>query len=403
MEKVFIVGAKRTPLGSFLGSLKDHSASELGSIAIQGALEQSGVTRDAIDEVIMGNALPAGQGQGVARQASMKALIPETVPAYGVNMVCGSGLKAVTNAYTAIRAEEASLVVAGGTESMSQAPFLLPERTREGVKLGNFTVTDSLVFDGLTDAFHGYHMGVTAENIADKYELSRHAQDAFAYESQQRAIHAIDSGFMKEEIIPVEVKEKRTRRMMESDEYPNRMTTPEKMAGLRSVFKEGGTVTAGNASGLNDGASAVVIAGEAFVSDHGLNPLAEILAIGQGGVDPAIMGLGPVPAIKAALKKTSLSFEDIDLFELNEAFASQSLGVFQELSDEFQVSMEYLQERTNVNGGAIALGHPIGASGNRILVTLLYAMKRLKKTYGVAALCIGGGMGVAVVLKNTEV
>ena len=190
---------------------------------------------------------------------------------------------------------------------------------------------------------------------------------------------------------------------MESDEYPNRMTTPEKMAGLRSVFKEGGTVTAGNASGLNDGASAVVIAGEAFVSDHGLNPLAEILAIGQGGVDPAIMGLGPVSAIKAALKKTSLSFEDIDLFELNEAFASQSLGVFQELSDEFQVSMEYLQERTNVNGGAIALGHPIGASGNRILVTLLYAMKRLKKTYGVAALCIGGGMGVAVVLKNTEV
>lgn len=403
MEKVFILGAKRTPLGSFLGSLKSFSASDLGSIAIKGAIEQSRIDVQDIDEVIMGNALPAGQGQGVARQSSLKASIPEGVPAYGVNMVCGSGLKSITNAFTSIRAEEAELLVAGGTESMSQAPFLLPERTREGFKLGDFNVKDSLVFDGLTDAFEGYHMGITAENIAEKYDISRKQQDKFAFDSQQKALRAIDSGFMKEEIIAVEIKERRSTRTMYTDEYPNRTTTIEKMSALRSAFKREGTVTAGNASGLNDGGSAIVVASGTYVQEQKLHPLAEIIAIGQGGVNPSVMGLGPVPAIKAALKKANLSFEDIDLFELNEAFASQSLGVLKELSDSFGVGPEYIQERTNINGGAIALGHPIGASGNRILVTLLYAMKRLNKRYGLASLCIGGGMGIAVIIKNSDV
>lgn len=397
-----IVGAKRTPIGSFLGSLKKFSASDLASAAIKGAITQSSISSNEIEEVIIGQALPAGQGQGVARQSSIKAGIPDTVPAYGVNMVCGSGLKAVTNAYLTIRAGESDVVIAGGTESMSQAPFLLPERTREGVKLGNFEVKDSLVFDGLTDAFQQYHMGITAENIVDKHQISREDQDAFSLNSQQKAIHAIDAEWMKEEIVPMEVKERRETIIMDTDEYPNRSTTPEKMSRLRPAFKQGGTVTAGNSSGLNDGASAVIVAGESYVNKHQLEPLVEILAIGQAGVDSAVMGLGPVPAIQVALKKSGLSFDDLDLIELNEAFASQSIGVLAELSDIYHIDKEILYEKTNVQGGAIALGHPIGASGNRILVTLIYALKRLDLTYGLASLCIGGGMGIAVIVKNVS-
>ena len=403
MEKVYVLGAKRTPIGSFLGSLKNHSASELGSIAIKAALKESAVPVDEIDEVIVGNALPAGQGQGVARQAAMKASLPQSTPAYGVNMVCGSGLKAVTNGFVSIRAGEAKSVVAAGTESMSQTPYLIPNRTRQGIKMGNFEVVDSLVYDGLTDAFNQYHMGVTAENVAEKYSISREEQDLFSFESQERAIEAIDNGWLKEEIVPVEVKEKRESRWMEEDEYPNRTTSLEKMGKLRTAFKKEGTVTAGNASGLNDGASATVLASEAFVKEHDLTPEAEIVAIGQVGIDPSLMGLGPVPAIKLALKKANLTLDDIDLFELNEAFASQSIGVLSILSEAFDTDIELLKQKTNVNGGAIALGHPIGASGNRVLVTLIHAMKRLNKTYGLASLCIGGGMGIAIVIKNCKV
>ena len=403
MEKVYVLGAKRTPIGSFLGSLKNHSASELGSIAIKAALEESAVPVDEIDEVIVGNALPAGQGQGVARQAAMKASLPQSTPAYGVNMVCGSGLKAVTNGFVSIRAGEAKSVVAAGTESMSQTPYLIPNRTRQGIKMGNFEVVDSLVYDGLTDAFNQFHMGVTAENVAEKYTISREEQDLFSFESQERAIDAIDNGWLKEEIVPVEVKEKRESRWMAEDEYPNRTTSLEKMGKLRTAFKKEGTVTAGNASGLNDGASATVLASEAFVKEHDLTPEAEIVAIGQVGVDPSLMGLGPVPAIKLALKKANLTLDDIDLFELNEAFASQSIGVLSILSEAFDTDIELLKQKTNVNGGAIALGHPIGASGNRVLVTLIHAMKRLNKTYGLASLCIGGGMGIAIVIKNCKV
>src|SRR5699024_3410555 len=287
-----------------------------------------------------------------------------------VNMVCGSGLKSVANAFTAIRAGETDVVAAGGAESMSQAPFLLPQRTREGLKMGNFEVVDSLVYDGLTDAFHHYHMGVTAENIAEKYHLSREEQDRFALNSQQKAIQAQKEGWMQEEIVPVEVKERRETRQMKEDEYPNHSTNEEKMAALRPAFKKEGTVTAGNASGLNDGGSAVIVSSEKFAEENNLTPLAEIISIGQGGVDPAVMGLGPVPAIEKALKKANLSFNEIDVLELNEAFASQSLGVLRELSEKFDETEEAIEKKTNPNGGAIALGHPIGASGNRILVSL---------------------------------
>lgn len=404
MQKVYIAGAKRTPIGSFLGGLKDVSASDLGKTAIEAVLSQSGINPSEVNEVSLGNVLSAGQGQGVARQASIKAGIPETTPAYSTNMVCGSGLKTVMNAFTGIRAEEYDVVVAGGTESMSQAPYLLPGRTRDGIKMGNFQTIDHMVHDGLTDAFEGYHMGITAENIAEQYEISREDQDAFAYDSQQRALTALDEGIFDDEVVPVSWTSRRKQEItVDTDEYPNRNANLEKMQSLRPAFKKDGTVTAANASGLNDGASATVIVGEEYLTQYDIQPLAEIVAIGQGGVDPSIMGMGPVPAVKQALKKSGLSFEDIDLLELNEAFASQSLAVIQELSEAFEVDKEVLKQKTNLHGGAIALGHPIGASGNRILVTLLYTLKRKGLKYGIASLCIGGGMGAAVIIRNTDV
>lgn len=403
VQKVYIVGAKRTPIGYFLGSLKDFSAADLGKTAIKGVLDQSGLNPIDIDEVMLGNVLSAGQGQGVARQASIKAGIPETVPAYSINMVCGSGLKTVMNAFTGIRSGEYDVVVAGGTESMSQAPFLLPNRTRSGIKMGSFETLDHMMHDGLTDAFEGYHMGVTAENLAERYDISREQQDAFAYQSQQKTIQAQDSGLFADEIVPVKWKKRQKHRIVDIDEYPNREADLEKMETLRPAFKKEGTVTAANASGINDGASATLIVGGDYVKTKSVSPLAEIAAIGQGGVDPSIMGMGPIPAIKQALKKADLSFEDIDLFELNEAFASQSLAVLKELANTFHIKEELLAEKVNQNGGAISLGHPIGASGNRILVTLIYEMKRKGARYGLASLCIGGGMGAAVILKNTDI
>lgn len=402
MTKIYIAGAKRTPIGSFLGALKDVSAGDLASHAIKGVLQASQVNPQDIDEVILGHVLPAGQGQGVARQASIKAGIPESVPAYSINMVCGSGLKSVMNAYTSIKAGESQAIIAGGVESMSQAPFLIPERTRTGMKLGGFTVKDHMLDDALVDAFEGYHMGVTAENLVEKFGITREEQDQFAWTSQQRAIAAVDAGAFVAEIIPVETKNRKETVIVDTDEYPNRTTSLEKLAHLRAAFKKDGSVTAGNSSGINDGASATLLVGEDYLTTHTLTPLVEIISIGQGGVMPSEMGLGPIPAIKQAIKRSGLSFSDIDLFELNEAFAAQSLSVIHELSKEFDVTKEYIRERTNVNGGAIALGHPIGASGNRVLVTLIHLLKQRNLTYGLASLCIGGGMGAAVIIKNTD-
>lgn len=402
MKKVYIAGAKRTPIGSFLGSLKDVSAPELGSYAIKGAMEQSNVKPEDIDEVLLGNVLPAGQGQGVARQAAIKAGLGVKVPAYSLNMVCGSGLKSVMNAYLGIRSGEYQAIVAGGTESMSQAPYLLPWQNRLGQKMGGYKVKDHMLDDALTDAFEGYHMGITAENIVEQYGITREEQDKFAIASQHKAIEAVDSGLFNDEIVPVETTVRRETVVVDTDEYPNRKTTEEKLNGLRPAFKKDGSVTAGNASGINDGASATIVVSEDYVKENDLNPLVEIIAIGQGGVDPSVMGLGPTPAIKQAIERAGIDFKDIDVFELNEAFASQSLGVIKEITEEFGVTKEYMLERTNLNGGAIALGHPVGASGNRILVTLIHIMKKRGLKYGLASLCIGGGMGVAVLVKNTD-
>ena len=402
MEKVYIVGAKRTPIGSFLGSLKSVSAVKLASQAIRGALEQAQVQSTDVTEVILGNVLSAGLGQGIARQAAIGAGLSIDVPAYSLNMVCGSGLKAVANGMSMIQSGLAQVVVTGGTESMSNAPFLVDGHIRSGRKMGHMNFTDSMLHDGLTDAFEGYHMGITAENVAREFGISRGEQDQFAIRSQEKAIIAQDSGKFTDEIVPVVVETRAGIEEIAEDEYINRTTTLEKMSELRPAFKKDGTVTAGNASGLNDGASAIILASGQLAETQQLPIMAEVIAIGQGGVDPSVMGIGPVPAIKKALEAANLTLADIDLFELNEAFAAQSLAVMNELVAESGESVETLSERTNVNGGAIALGHPIGASGNRILVTLLYELKRRNLTYGLASLCIGGGMGLAVIIKNVE-
>ncbi len=314
-------------------------------------------------------------------------------------MVCGSGLKTVMLADTNIRAGEGDLYLAMGVESMSQAPFLVPGAARTGLKMGTIEMQDHMLQDALIDPFETIHMGVTAENIADQYQISREAQDAFAIESQKRAIVAVDEGRFQEEIVPVDTVVKRQTVVVDTDEYPNRKTDLAKLATLRPAFRKDGSVTAGNSSGLNDGAAAIVVASEAYVEKHQLQPLAEIVAIGQGGVNPSTMGMGPVPAIAQALSRANLRLADIDVIELNEAFAAQSLGVLQELSATHGVTLEDLLAKTNLNGGAIALGHPLGASGNRILVTLLHIMKKRNLRYGLASLCIGGGMGTAVIVK----
>ena len=398
--KIYIVAAKRTAIGKFLGSTLHIPVADMAAIVIKEVLKDSKVDPKDVDEVIMGNVLSAGQGQGVSRQASIKAGIPQEVPAYGINMICGSGMKAVLNAVAEIKAGFADIIVAGGAESMSTAGYVLPGGVRDGHRMGNVTVIDHMVHDGLTDAFEGYHMGVTAENIAEKYGITREEQDEFALESQRRAIDAVDNGRFKEEIVPVEYKVKKEVKVFDTDEFPNRTTSAEKLAKLRPAFKSDGTVTAGNASGINDGASFVIVASEKAVKEHNLTPLCEIIGIGQGGVDPALMGLGPVPAIRKALKSADLKLSDMDVIELNEAFAAQSLGVIRDLVEEHGVTREWIDEHTNPNGGAIALGHPIGASGNRIIVTLVHEMKAMDAEYGLASLCIGGGMGTAVILKK---
>lgn len=397
--KVFIVGANRSPNGSFLGTLKNEHPALVGAQVLKHMLSTLNIKGDDIDEVIIGNILPAGLGQGVGRQVSMFAGIPETVPAYSLNMACGSGMKAVMNAYSNIQSQMGNIYVAGGVEHMSKSPFLTPSTVRSGHKLGPVKEEDHIIKDALTDAFHDIHMGITAENIASQFDITREAQDQFALTSQMRAIEAIDTGRFKDEIVPIHIETRKGTLIFDTDEYPNRTTNGEKLAKLRPAFKKDGTVTAGNASGINDGVSMTLVASEAAVKQHHLQPLCEIIGIGQGGVDPKVMGLGPVPAIRNALKMAGLTLADMELIELNEAFAAQSIGVLKSLVEEHQVSMDMLLERTNVNGGAIALGHPVGASGNRILVTLIHEMKKRKATYGLASLCIGGGMGTAVVVK----
>ncbi len=402
MKKIYIVAARRTAIGKFMGSLSPFSPGELGAIVIKEVVKDAGVLPESIESVIVGNILSAGQSQGVARQCSIKAGIPVEVPAYSINMVCGSGMKSVMNAYAGIISGMSEIVVAGGTESMSNAGFVLPGSLRTGAKMGNIQAVDHMVCDGLTDAFNNYHMGITAENVAQMYSITREEQDAFAYSSQQKAIKAVDSGAFAKEIVPVSIVSKKETVIFDKDEYPNRATTPEKLASLKPAFIKEGTVTAGNASGINDGASFTVLCSEDALKKYGLKPMAEIVAVGQGGVDPKIMGLGPVPAIRMALKNAGMKMSAMEIIELNEAFAAQSLGVMRELIKEHNVTREWLEERCNINGGAIALGHPIGASGNRIIVTLIHEMIAANKEFGLASLCIGGGMGTAIILKNSK-
>ncbi|WP_318440696.1 acetyl-CoA C-acetyltransferase [Photobacterium leiognathi] len=400
MARVFIVAAKRTPIGSFGGALKSVTAAELGAAAIKGALAETSIPVEAIDEVIFGNVVGAGQGMGPGRQAALKAGIPNEVPAYTLNMVCGSGMKAVMDAAAHIKAGDADIVVAAGAENMSQIPFCASSKIRDGQKMGNLELSDLLITDGLTDAFNNYHMGVTAENVVEKVGLTREQQDNFALASQQKAVAAIEQGKFVDEITPVEVVGRRETVVVDTDEYPKQNASIEGLAKLRPAFKRDGSVTAGNASGINDGGSAIIVVSEAAVNKYNLTPLAEIESYAQAGIAPEIMGLGPVPAVLKALDKAQLSIDKVERLEFNEAFAGQALGVLYEVARETNAKVEDLVERANVNGGAIALGHPLGASGNRILVSLLHEMRRREDQYGIATLCVGGGMGTAVILKR---
>ncbi|OZS79339.1 acetyl-CoA acetyltransferase [Tetzosporium hominis] len=392
--EVVIVSAVRTAIGSFQGALKDVPATKLGAIVIEEAIKRAGIKKDQVDEVIMGNVLQAGLGQNPARQASIQAGLPQQVPAMTINKVCGSGLKTVHLATQAILAGDAEIVVAGGMENMSQAPYLLMG-ARDGYRMGNQQAVDSMISDGLWCAFNDYHMGVTAENLCTNYGLTREEQDEFAARSQQRATDAIEAGKFVEEIVAVEIPQRKGDPVVfKQDEYPKKGSTAEKLGGLRPAFKKDGSVTAGNASGINDGAAAVVVMSKAKATELGLPILATVVANASAGVDPAIMGIGPVEAVNKVMKKANLTVADMDLVEANEAFAAQALAVDREL--------KFDPEKLNVNGGAIALGHPIGASGTRIFVTLLHEMKKRDAKLGLATLCIGGGQGVATIVSRGE-
>ncbi|MPY69442.1 MAG: acetyl-CoA C-acyltransferase [Alphaproteobacteria bacterium] len=386
MTDVVIASAARTPVGSFNGALSALPASELGSIAIREALSRAGVEASEVSEVVMGQILTGGAGQNPARQASIGAGLPVEVPAYAVNQLCGSGLRSVAMGFQAIRNGDSGIVVAGGQESMSRAPHCI--YLREGKKMGDAELIDTMIRDGLWDAFNGYHMGTTAENIAEQWQISRDEQDEYAAMSQQRAETAQKAGRFRDEIVPVVIKTRKGEVTVADDEYPRHGTTRETLASLRAAFKKDGTVTAGNASGINDGAAALVLMAADEASRRGIAPVARIVAWAQAGVDPAIMGTGPIPASRRALERAGWSVDDLDLVEANEAFAAQTLAVGRD--------MGWDAEKVNVNGGAIALGHPIGASGARVLVTLLHEMQKRDSKKGLATLCIGGGMGIAL-------
>ena len=391
-NEVVIVSAVRTAIGSFQGTLKDVPATTLGSIVIKEALARAGVAGEQVDEVIMGNVLSAGLGQNPARQASIAAGLPHAVPALTINKVCGSGLKAVHLAAQAILAGDADIIVAGGFENMSQAPYVL-KNAREGFRMGDQKVVDTMIHDGLWCAFNDYHMGITAENLCDAYNITREEQDNFAARSQQRAEAAIAAGKFNDEIVAVAIPQRKGESVIfAQDEFPRAGVTAESLAKLRPAFKKDGSVTAANASGINDGAAAVVVMSKAKAIELGIKPMAVISANASSGVDPSIMGTGPVTAVKKALAKANVTLQEIDLIEANEAFAAQSIAVDRELS--------FNHDKLNVNGGAIALGHPIGASGARILVTLLHEMEKRDAKTGLATLCIGGGQGVATVVQR---
>ncbi len=391
MREVVIASAARTAIGSFGGALSSVSARELGVVAAKEAIKRAGITPDMIDESIIGNVLSAGLGQNVARQISIDAGIPVEKPALSINIVCGSGLRAVSMAAQMIMLGDADIVLAGGAESMSQAPYV-DKSQRWGQRMGNATLVDSMVNDGLTDAFNNYHMGITAENLAEKYDLTRQMQDELAVTSQNRAEKANKEGKFADEIVPVIISSKKGDVVVDKDEYIKEGMSIEKMEKLKPAFKKDGTVTAGNASGINDGAAMLIVMSKEKADELGIEPLATIVSYATSGVDPSVMGYGPVPTVEKALKKANLTMDQIDLVEANEAFASQALSVAKGLN--------FDMDKVNVNGGAIALGHPIGASGARILTTLLYEMKRSDKKLGLATLCIGGGMGTAVIVKR---
>lgn len=392
MKNCVIVSAARTAIGSFNGALATTSAIELGSTVIKAAIERAHLDPQQVEEVIMGNVLQAGLGQNPARQALLRSGLSDTVCGFTVNKVCGSGLKSVALAALAIKAGQAQAIVAGGMENMSQAPYLLDAKARWGYRLGDGQLSDVILRDGLICAEHGYHMGITAENVAKEYGISREMQDELALQSQQKAIAAIESGAFQAEIVPVSVSSRKKTIIFERDEFPKADSTAEGLAALRPAFDKAGTVTAGNASGINDGAAALVVMEESAALAAGLKPLARIKAWASGGVAPAMMGMGPVPATQKALQLSGLQLSDIDLIEANEAFAAQFLAVGKTLGFDTQ--------KVNVNGGAIALGHPIGASGARILVTLLHALQARDKTLGLATLCIGGGQGIAMIVER---
>lgn len=392
MKNCVIVSAARTAIGSFNGALATTSAIELGATVIKAALERAQLDPTRVDEVIMGNVLQAGLGQNPARQALLKAGLNETVCGFTVNKVCGSGLKSVALAAQAIQAGQAQAIIAGGMENMSQAPYLLDAKARWGYRLGDGQLSDVILRDGLLCATHGYHMGITAENVAREYGISREMQDELALLSQQKAVAAINAGAFEAEIVPVSVTSRKKTAVVERDEFPKADCTAEGLAGLRPAFDKAGTVTAGNASGINDGAAALIVMAESAALAAGLEPLARIKAYASGGVAPALMGMGPVPATQKALQQCGLALSDIDLIEANEAFAAQFLAVGKTLA--------FDPQKVNVNGGAIALGHPIGASGARILVTLLHALSARDKTLGLATLCIGGGQGIAMIVER---
>ncbi|KGK81480.1 acetyl-CoA C-acetyltransferase [Clostridium sp. HMP27] len=392
MREVVIVGAARTPIGSFGGSLSKLSAIDIGVIAAKEAMKRAGIKPDMVDEVLVGNILSAGLGQNPARQVAIHAGIPDTTPAMTINKLCGSGLRTVSMATQFIKLGDADVILAGGTESMSNAPYLLT-RARWGYKMGDAKVVDSLITDALSDAFHNIHMGITAENIAEQWKLSREEQDKFSHESQVKATKAISEGRFKDEIVPVEIFQKKGDPIIvDTDEYPKADTTVEKLGRLKPAFKQDGTVTAGNASGINDGAAMLVLMAKEKAEELGIKPLATIKSYASAALDPRIMGYGPVPATRKALERAGLTVDDIDLVEANEAFAAQSLSVVRDLGFNPQI--------VNVNGGAIALGHPVGASGARILVTLIYEMMKRDAKTGLATLCIGGGQGTAVIIER---
>lgn len=392
MKEVVIASAVRTPIGSFGGYFKNVSAVTLGTVVAKEAIKRANITPEMVDEVIFGNVLQAGLGQNVARQISVQSGIPVEKTAFTVNMVCGSGLKTVILAAQDIMTGDADIVLAGGTENMSQAPYILKD-ARWGQRMGDATVEDYMIHDGLWDIFNNYHMGITAENVAEEWNISREEQDQFALQSQLRAEEAIKSGRFKDEIVPVEVPQKKKDPIIvDTDEHPRFGSTMEGLAKLKPAFKKDGTVTAGNASGINDGAAALVIMSREKAEELGIKPLATIISYATSGVDPRIMGTGPVPATRKALEKANMTIEDLDLVEANEAFAAQSIAVVRDLGLD--------TEKTNVNGGAIALGHPIGASGARILVTLLYEMARRDAKNGLATLCVGGGQGVSLIVRR---